>query len=123
MLLLLLLTHTKGEFDPGCMSKPYCFHLYSLPQAGRILLHLLYCVWCAQLLSHIRLFATQWTVSLQGPLSVVFSRQEYQGALPFPTPGDLLDAGMHLRWQADSLPLCHPGSPGVKANENRTKYR
>ena len=44
MLLLLLLIHTKGKFDLGYISKPYYFHLYSLPQARCILLHLLYCV-------------------------------------------------------------------------------
>ena len=33
--------------------------------------------------------ATPWTVALQGPLSVEFSRQEYWSELPFPSPGDL----------------------------------
>ena len=32
--------------------------------------------------------------SLQGPLSMGFSRQEYWSGLPFPTPGDLPDPGM-----------------------------
>ena len=30
----------------------------------------------------------------QDPLSLEFSRQEYWRALPFPTPGDLLDPGI-----------------------------
>ena len=30
-----------------------------------------------------------WTVALQAPLSVEFSRQEYWIRLPFPPPGDL----------------------------------
>ena len=30
-----------------------------------------------------------WTVADQVPLSMEFSRQEYQSRLPFPTPGDL----------------------------------
>ena len=32
---------------------------------------------CAQLLSHVRLSATPWTVARQVPLSMGFSRQEY----------------------------------------------
>ena len=43
----------------------------------------------AQLLSHIQLFATLWTVARQVPLSTGFSWQEYWSRLPFPSPGDL----------------------------------
>ena len=49
---------------------------------------------CAQLLSHVWLFATPWTVALQVPLSMGFSRQEYWCWLPFPTSGDLPDPGI-----------------------------
>ena len=42
-----------------------------------------------KLLSHVRLFATPWTVAPQAPLSMGFSRQEYWSGLPFPSPGDL----------------------------------
>ena len=49
-----------------------------------------------QLLSHVRLFATPWTVAHQVPLSVGFSRQEHWSGLPFPSPGDLLDPGIKL---------------------------
>ena len=35
-----------------------------------------------------------WTVAQQAPLSIEFSRQEYQSELPFPSPGDLLDPGI-----------------------------
>ena len=42
-------------------------------------------------LSHILLFVTPWTVALQAPLSMEFSRQEYWGELLFPTPGNLPD--------------------------------
>ena len=41
-----------------------------------------------KLLSHVRLFTTQWT--LQAPLSMRFSRQEYWGGLPFPSPLNML---------------------------------
>ena len=44
--------------------------------------------------SHVQLFATPWTVALQAPLSLGFSRQEYWSGVPFPTPGDLPDPGM-----------------------------
>ena len=37
-------------------------------------------------LSHIRLFATPWTVAYQTPLSMGFSRQEYWSGVPFPSP-------------------------------------
>ena len=37
---------------------------------------------------------TPWTVACQAPLPMGFSQQEYWSALPFPSPGDLLDPGM-----------------------------
>ena len=40
-------------------------------------------------LSHVRLFATPWTVAHQAPPSMGFSRQGYWSELPFPYPGDL----------------------------------
>ena len=45
---------------------------------------------CACVLSHVQLFAIPWTVALQAPLSMGFSRQEYWSGLPFP-PGNLHD--------------------------------
>ena len=44
--------------------------------------------------SHVRLFPTPWTVDLQAPLSMGFSRQEYWSGLPYPLPGDLPDPGI-----------------------------
>ena len=44
--------------------------------------------------SRIQLFVTPWTEACQAPLSMVFSRQEYQSGLPCPPPGDLPDAGI-----------------------------
>ena len=41
--------------------------------------------------SHVRLFATLWTVVCQAPLSMGFSRQESWSGLPCPPPGDLPD--------------------------------
>ena len=39
---------------------------------------------CAQSLSRAQLFAPQWTVALQAPLSMGFPRQEYWSGLHFP---------------------------------------
>ena len=39
-------------------------------------------------LSHVRLFATPWTVAYQAPQPMGFSRQEHQSGLPCPPPGD-----------------------------------
>ena len=46
---------------------------------------------------------TPWTVALQAPLSMGFSRQEYWSGLPFPSLGDLPDPGIK------------PGSPALQA--------
>ena len=48
------------------------------------------------------------------PLSMGFSRQEDCSGLPFPSPGDLPDAGIEPRspaLQAMLCPLSHQGSP------------
>ena len=49
---------------------------------------------CVCLFSCISLFATPWTAAWHAPLSIEFSRQEYWIELSFPTPGDLLNAGV-----------------------------
>ena len=46
-----------------------------------------------QLLSHVQLFSTPWTVACQAPLSMGFTRQEYWSRLPFPSPGYLGSGG------------------------------
>ena len=48
-----------------------------------------------------------WTVALQAPLSMEFSKQAYWSGLPFPAPGDLPDPAIKPRSpkvRADSLP-------------------
>ena len=65
--------------------------------------------------SHVRLFATPWTVACHTPLSMGFSRQEYwsgchallQGI--FPTQGSTWHQLCLLHWQVGSLPLVPPG--------------
>ena len=65
-------------------------------------------------LSHVRLFATLWTVAYQASPSMGFSRQEYWSGLPFPSPGDLPDPGIEPRSPAletDALTSEPPGKP------------
>ena len=47
-------------------------------------------------LSCVQLFATQWTVTCQAPLSMGFSRQEHWSGLPCPPTGDLPDPKTEL---------------------------
>ena len=42
---------------------------------------------------HVLYFVAPWTVALQSPLSMGFSRQEYWSGLPCPSIGDLSDPG------------------------------
>ena len=53
-----------------------------------------------------------WTpgVARQAPLSMEFSKQEYQRGLPFATPGIKPESLVSPALQADSLPLAPPGS-------------
>ena len=54
--------------------------------------------------------------SLQAPLSMEFSRQEYWSGLPLPTPGHLPDPGIEpgsFALQVESLPLEPPGKPSL----------
>ena len=52
-------------------------------------------------LSLVQLFVTPWTVVYQASPSMGFSRQEYWGGLPFPSPEDLPNPGTE------------PGSPAL----------
>ena len=62
------------------------------------------------LVSHVRLFVTACTVAHQAPLSMEFSRQEYQSGLPCPSPEYFSHPGIKPTslaapaLQADSLP-------------------
>ena len=58
-----------------------CLYVYKYP----LVLNCFHCV---------QLFATPQTVARQAPLSMELTRQEYWGALPFPSPGDLPDPGI-----------------------------
>ena len=59
--------------------------------------------------SHVRLFASPWTIPF-----LQFSRSEYWGGQPFPSPGDLPNPGIKPRsptLQVDSLPAEPPEKP------------
>ena len=66
-------------------------------------------------------FVTPWTVALQTPLSMGFSRQEYWSRLPFPFIEDLPDLEIEPRssaLQADSfLTELQEKSETTKSNE------
>ena len=50
-----------------------------------------------KLLSHVLLFVVPWTVALQAPLPMEFSRQEYWSGFPFSPLGYLPDPGIEPR--------------------------
>ena len=63
-------------------------------------------------LSCVQLFAVPWTVALQAPQSMEFSRQKYWSGLPFLSPGDHLNSGNEpgsSALQADALLSELPG--------------
>ena len=53
--------------------------------------------WKVELLRHVRLFVTPWTVAHQAPPSMGFSRQGYWSGMPFPSLEDLPDPGIEPR--------------------------
>ena len=69
---------------------------------------------------------TPWTVALQTPLSMGFSRQEYWSRLPFPSTEDLPDLGIEPRssaLQADSfLTELQGKSETTESNEPNIYY-
>ena len=65
----------------------------------------------------VQFFVTPWTVAHQAPLSIEFSRQDYQNGLPLPTLEDPPDLGTEPvslaspALQKDSLSIMPPGKP------------
>ena len=75
-------------------------------------------------LSRVQLFVTLWTVALQAPPFMGFSKQEYWSGLLFPSPGDLPDPGIEPRspaLQADTLTSEPPGKPFLGNRECQLK--
>ena len=77
---------------------------------------------CAQSLSHVRLFATPWTVARQAPLSMGTSPGKNTGVGCHALPGDLPNPGiepMSPALQVDSLLTELPGKPGKSVSSGR----
>ena len=70
------------------------------------------CVHACSVISVVFNSATPRTVACQPPQSMGFSRQEYWGVLPFPSPGDLLNPSSNMRLiYYKQIPLNQQGSP------------
>ena len=88
---------------------PMCLSTHRLPVIWDM------CV-CAKSFSRVQLCVTPWTVAVQAPLSMGFSRQEYWSGLPCSPPWDLPNPVIKPAspatpaFQADSSPLSHRGS-------------
>ena len=62
---------------------------------------------------------------LPAPLSMEFSRQEYQSGLPFPSPGNLPDPGLEpgsCTLKADSLLSAPLGNSSLTTNSGRGQW-
>ena len=73
----------------------------------------------SQLLSRVQHFVTPWTVVLQAPLSMEFSRQESCSGLPFLSPRNLPNPGIKPRpptLHTDSLLSEPAGKPGLRCS-------
>ena len=72
----------------------------------------------AQMLSHVWLCVTPWTVAPQGPLSMVFFQQDYWSGAPFLPPVDLPNPGIEMASLTspalDSYHLALPGKPQLR---------
>ena len=80
---------------------------------------------------------TLWTVACQAPLSMEFSRQEYQSGEQFPSPGDLPDPTqgsnpslLHCRQMSEPAgkllfsTYCGPGKRhGTESNYKKDKSK
>ena len=79
---------------------------------------------CAKSLQSCPTLCDPLDCSCQTPLSVGFYRQEHGSRLPCLPPGDLPHSGIKPAslvapaLQADSLPLCHGGSPSINGNNH-----
>ena len=106
----------EGGPLPGPTSRILCNNPW-VPDRMSEVIYVMYFIQClvlVQLLSHVQLFVTPWTIACQAPLSLEFSRQEYWSGLLFSSPWDLPNPGIEPgspALQADSLPLSQQGSP------------
>ena len=68
---------------------------------------------CVHACSAVSSSAAPWTVALQAPPPMGFSRQDYWSGCNFLLQGIFPTQGLNLSllWQVDSLPLSHMGNP------------
>ena len=82
---ILLLPHFGAESEKSGLRCLWARSFLGLPVCVR-----------AQLLDHVQLFVTPWTVACQAPLSIGFSRQEYWSGIPCFPPGGFPNPGIEL---------------------------
>ena len=76
-----------------------------------------HCAWVLRHLSHVKLFATPWTVAYQVPLSIGILQANILERVAMPSsressgPRDDLSLLHLLHWQMGSLPLVQPRKP------------
>ena len=70
-----------------------CHVSYTYSKSKTLLFHVAVW-WYGCVFSRAWFFAILWTITLQTPLSMGFSRQEYWSRLPFPPPGNRLNPGI-----------------------------
>ena len=73
-----------------CLIRNINISSYSFSLTTKSVTYVWLCCVCVHVLSHIRLFATPWTLAYQAPLSMEFSRQEYWNGLAIPYIHSLL---------------------------------
>ena len=71
----------------GCWEMPHTL-------GQRSWIHTLKFKLCMCSIASVQLFAMQWTVAHQAPLSMEFSKQEYWSRLPCSSPRDIPDPGI-----------------------------
>ena len=96
-----------------------------LSNASFLLMPYYHIEWVSEVVQLCQLFATPWTVAHQALPSMKFSRQEYWGGLPFPSPRHLPDPGIEhgspTSW-ANALPFEPPGNPILTAYYSNSFY-
>ena len=74
----------------------YVFHSFLFRVSHSMIYSILMCACTLSRFSHIWLFATPWTAGHQAPLSMEFSRQEYEVGCYFLLQGIFLTQGLKL---------------------------
>ena len=86
------LFHKGTQSSPALINSWFTWHCSFCYRAYHAL-PCITCAWMFSCFSRVQLFAIPWTVALQAPLTMGFSRQEHWSGLPCPPPEDLPDPG------------------------------